>query len=121
MREIVVNTGPIIALVAATQSIEWLPTLYDRILIPYEVLLEIEAGGIGNPETLALHGVKDLVTIGGKRLACLLHCCVSWISEKPASYILLSIMVFLPSQSMKKQGDGSLDSTVSKSQVPWES
>jgi predicted nucleic acid-binding protein len=70
MREIVVNTGPIIALVAATQSIEWLPTLYDRILIPYEVLLEIKAGGIGNPETLALHGVKDLVTIGQQK-ACL--------------------------------------------------
>lgn len=63
MREIVVNTGPIIALVAATQSIEWLPSLYDRILIPYEVVLEIEAGGIGNPETLALHGIKELVTI----------------------------------------------------------
>lgn len=67
MREIVVNTGPIIALVAATQSIEWLPSLYDRILIPYEVFLEIEAGGIGNPETLALHGIKELVTIGQQK------------------------------------------------------
>jgi len=61
MRDIVVNTGPIIALAAATESLEWLSSLYGRIIIPYEVCKEIEAGGLGNPETLALRAIKDLV------------------------------------------------------------
>lgn len=67
MRDIVINTGPIIALVAAAESLEWLPAFYDRILIPYEVVQEIEAGGVGNPESLALHGIKDLVMMGREK------------------------------------------------------
>lgn len=67
MRDIVINTGPIIALVAAAESLEWLPALYDRILIPYEVVQEIEAGGVGNPESLALHCLKDLVMMGREK------------------------------------------------------
>lgn len=67
MRDIVINTGPIIALVAAAESLEWLPAFYDRIMIPYEVVQEIEAGGVGNPESLALHGIKDLVMMGREK------------------------------------------------------
>lgn len=37
MPEIVINTGPIIALVAATGSLEWLSQLYTRVWIPQEV------------------------------------------------------------------------------------
>jgi predicted nucleic acid-binding protein len=63
MHDIVINTGPIIALVAATESLEWLPSLYSKILIPSAVRQELEAGGLGNPETLALGGIRDLICI----------------------------------------------------------
>jgi hypothetical protein len=43
MLDIVINTGPLIAMVAATGKLNWLPSLYGRIVIPYEVLLEIES------------------------------------------------------------------------------
>ena len=67
MRDIVINTGPIIALVAATDSLEWLPELYRRIFIPYEVFQEIEAGGPGNPETLALLSIHNKALIGQEK------------------------------------------------------
>lgn len=64
MRDIVINTGPIIALVAGTDSLEWLPNLYGRIIIPFEVHQEIKAGGRGNPETLALQKINTQINIG---------------------------------------------------------
>jgi predicted nucleic acid-binding protein len=64
MRDIVINTGPIIGLVAGAVSLEWLPGLYGRILIPSEVYQEIEAGGHGNPEILALHHIETRIHIG---------------------------------------------------------
>jgi predicted nucleic acid-binding protein len=64
MRDIVINTGSIIALVTATGSLEWLPSLYRKILIPFEVLQEIEAGGQGNPEIHALNLIENRATIG---------------------------------------------------------
>jgi predicted nucleic acid-binding protein len=67
MRDIVINTGPIIALVAATESLEWLPSLYGRIIIPYEVYREIEDGGPGNPESFALKSVQNRVMIGREK------------------------------------------------------
>ena len=66
MRDIVINTGPIIALVAATQSLDWLPSLYRQILIPFEVRHEIDAGGQGNPESCAINRIKDRVRIGDR-------------------------------------------------------
>lgn len=45
MKEIVVNTGPLIALVAATGDLEILRGLYSRIIVPFEVGGEILAGG----------------------------------------------------------------------------
>jgi len=58
MLDIVINTGPLIAMVAATGNLNWLPNLYGRIVIPYEVLQEIEAGGPGNLEIIALRAIE---------------------------------------------------------------
>jgi predicted nucleic acid-binding protein len=44
-REIVINTGPIIALVAALGDLSLLRSLYQRLLVPYEVCQEILVGG----------------------------------------------------------------------------
>ena len=64
MPDIVNNTGPLIAMVAATGNLNWLPSMYGRIVIPYEVLLEIEAGGPGNTEIVALRAIERQVLIG---------------------------------------------------------
>lgn len=50
MREIVINTGPVIALVAATDSLMWLSELYDTVWMPQEVSNELAAGGPNAPE-----------------------------------------------------------------------
>ena len=42
---IVINTGPIIALVAALGELNVLSTLYRKVLVPFEVIAEIRAGG----------------------------------------------------------------------------
>jgi len=61
MPEIVINTGPVIALVAATGSLGWLSQLYARVWIPHEVQAEIAAGGPGVPELAALHHAGDVI------------------------------------------------------------
>lgn len=38
---LVINTGPIIALTAATGSLSILPLLYSRVIVPYEVCNEV--------------------------------------------------------------------------------
>ncbi len=53
-------------MVAATQSLDWLPSLYRQILIPFEVRHEIDAGGQGNPESCAINRIKDRVRIGDR-------------------------------------------------------
>ena len=42
---IVTNTTPLIALTAATGSLDILSTLYTKVVVPYEVAQEIRAGG----------------------------------------------------------------------------
>jgi len=44
-KEIAINTGPLIALVAATGALVILRELYSRIVVPFEVCEEILAGG----------------------------------------------------------------------------
>ncbi len=44
-KEIVINTGPLIAITAATGDLEILRKLYSRIVVPFEVCGEILAGG----------------------------------------------------------------------------
>jgi len=43
--ELVINTGPLIALIAGTGDLSLLEVLYKRVLVPFEVCQEIEAGG----------------------------------------------------------------------------
>jgi len=43
---IVINTGPLIALVAATKSLDILRQLYSRVVVPFEVCSEIIEGGV---------------------------------------------------------------------------
>jgi predicted nucleic acid-binding protein len=63
MREIVINTGPIIALVAATGSLNWLSALYRIVTIPHEVFAEIDAGGPDNPEAAAVLAATDVIRL----------------------------------------------------------
>jgi predicted nucleic acid-binding protein len=44
-KTIVTNTTPLIALTAATGSLEILRMLYTRVIVPFEVAAEIRAGG----------------------------------------------------------------------------
>jgi hypothetical protein len=46
MLDIVINTGPLIAMVAATGNLNWLPSLYGRIVIP--LTWEDGGGEMGN-------------------------------------------------------------------------
>lgn len=44
-KAIVTNTTPLIALTAATGSLDVLRSLYTRVVVPYEVAEEIRIGG----------------------------------------------------------------------------
>lgn len=44
-KEIVINTTPILSLIAATGALDMLPLLYSRVWVPIEVCQEIHAGG----------------------------------------------------------------------------
>jgi predicted nucleic acid-binding protein len=43
--QIVINTGPLLALIAGLGDLKVLDALYERVLVPYEVCQEILAGG----------------------------------------------------------------------------
>lgn len=51
--QIVINTGPILALIAATENLSVLNLLYKKVYVTYEVAEEILKGGISN------FGVKE--------------------------------------------------------------
>ncbi len=42
---IVINTGPILAIIAGFGELDVLKSLYKRVLVPYEVCMEVLAGG----------------------------------------------------------------------------
>lgn len=44
-KELVINTGPLLALIAGIGDLSLLEKLYKRVLVPVEVCQEIEAGG----------------------------------------------------------------------------
>jgi predicted nucleic acid-binding protein len=44
-KELVINTTPLLALIAAAASLDMLPLLYRRVWVPWEVCQEIQAGG----------------------------------------------------------------------------
>jgi predicted nucleic acid-binding protein len=62
-RSAVINTGPIIALVAARQSLEILPLLYSKLILPRAVWNELMAGGSGCREIKALESLANAVEI----------------------------------------------------------
>lgn len=45
-RRLVINTSPLLALIAATGDLALLKSLYGEVLVPYEVCMEIWAGGV---------------------------------------------------------------------------
>jgi len=55
-KEIVIDTGPIIALVAALGDLSILRSLYHRLLVPHEVCQEVQAGG---PNGFAVNEFED--------------------------------------------------------------
>ena len=44
-KEIVINTGPLLAMIASIGDLSFLEQMYKRVLVPFEVCREIEAGG----------------------------------------------------------------------------
>ncbi len=44
-KSLVIDTGPILSLVAATGDLKLLNLLYDRVLVPFEVCQELRQGG----------------------------------------------------------------------------
>jgi hypothetical protein len=61
--ELVINTGPVIALVAATGGLDWLAELYQTIWLPETVYSELSAGGPGAPEPSRVHAAAKVVRI----------------------------------------------------------
>ncbi|MFH1026655.1 MAG: DUF3368 domain-containing protein, partial [Pseudomonadota bacterium] len=59
-KEIVINTGPLIALVAATGNLVILRGLYSRIVVPFEVCGEIMAGGQSGFAVAEFHAASFL-------------------------------------------------------------
>ncbi len=43
--ELVINTGPLLALIAGIGTLSFLELMYKRVLVPFEVSEEIKAGG----------------------------------------------------------------------------
>lgn len=60
MPDLVINTGPVIALTAALESLEFLNELYREILIPAEVIRELEVVGSNCPELNAIRECEAL-------------------------------------------------------------
>ena len=63
MPDFVINTGPIIALSAACESLGFLEKLYGEIIVPNEVASELKAGGSESPEWMAVSGCKVFTVI----------------------------------------------------------
>lgn len=48
-QEIVINTGPLIALTAAWGDLAFLASIYEKIWVPFEVSEELQVGGRRKP------------------------------------------------------------------------
>ena len=46
--QIVINTGPLLALIAGLGDLKILNSLYEQVVVPYEVCQEVMAGGAAN-------------------------------------------------------------------------
>lgn len=61
--DLVINTGPIIALVAATGSLGWLASLYRNVWLPHEVDEELSVGGPISPEPALVRAAGDVIRL----------------------------------------------------------
>ena len=74
MPDLVINTGPVIALTAAVESLEFLQELYSEILIPFEVIQELQAESVNCAELVAVKNCPVIQAITDKiELPFLLH------------------------------------------------
>jgi predicted nucleic acid-binding protein len=62
-KQIVMNTGPILALIAGLGNLNILKSLYKKVIIPYEVCGEIFAGGISGFGVEEFNGASFLYKI----------------------------------------------------------
>jgi predicted nucleic acid-binding protein len=65
MPDLVINTGPIISLTVAVGSLDFLQALYREILVPKEVFIELQAGGLDCSEFRAIRSCMVLVVAEG--------------------------------------------------------
>lgn len=63
--QIVINTGPLLALIAATGDLKILDTLYEPVFVPYEVCAEVMAGGADSFGVEAFTQAEWLCKISG--------------------------------------------------------
>jgi predicted nucleic acid-binding protein len=61
MPDLVINTGPVIALTAAMGNLKFLEQIYSEILLPREVVLELEAGGVDCAELTAIEEANSVL------------------------------------------------------------
>jgi predicted nucleic acid-binding protein len=61
MPDLVINTGPVIALTAAMGNLKFLEQIYSEILLPREVVLELEAGGVDCDELTAIKEANSIL------------------------------------------------------------
>ena len=61
MPDLVINTGPVIALTAAMGNLRFLEQIYSEILLPREVVLELEAGGVDCAELTAVKEANSVL------------------------------------------------------------
>lgn len=59
--ELVINTGPVIALVAATDSLAWLAKLYRDVWMPQAVYDELCASDSSTPEAALVDGAGHII------------------------------------------------------------
>ncbi len=92
---IVINTGPLIALVAATKSLEILRQLYVRVIVPFEVCAEIIEGGADGFAVSEFHSAEWLEkVVAPVQISCFLR---NAIDVGEASVIQTAIDKEIPS------------------------
>ena len=63
---LVINTGPILALVAATNGLGILNQLYDKVIVSLEVCEEIEAGGLSGFAVVEFRAASGLTKLSSR-------------------------------------------------------
>ena len=108
MREIVINTGPLIALVAATDSLAVLSALYGKVWVPHEVYCEIKAGGPAIPELEALDSASETVAICQSPLASVSKSLINQLDLGEASVIQTALELNLTTVAIDEKAGRAL-------------